>query len=164
MTQATYTDRVLRGEDGVYRWRGKVSMESQKRTIRLVLGIMGGFCLFFLLMALWMDGSMLLPTLLACLGVMAVTGLCCLLLRPRDTAVQPYELTEEHIRYVGTGRSNAYMPYKNIRRVRIRPAACRIDVKGAVVGFPVFVPPEDFVFVRDYIRLRLPSDARVELE
>ena len=46
MTQATYTDRVLRGEDGVYRWRGKVSMESQKRTIRLVLGIMGAFASF----------------------------------------------------------------------------------------------------------------------
>ena len=159
---AEYTSRVVRGPDRVYRWRAKLPREEQARVVRLVLCIMGGFCVFMLALTAIIGPNMLPPVGLACGGVMAVAGLSCLLFRPRDNVTQPYELTEEHVRYVGCGRTNAYLDFKNVRRIRVDAAKDLLRIRGRLTAMPVYVPHEDFVFVRNYVLQRVPHDTRVE--
>ena len=159
---ADYTPRVVRGADGVFRWRAKIPVEEQARVIRIVLCVMGGFCLLMIALTALTGPNMLLPVLLACAGVMAVSGLCCLLFRPRDTVTQPYELTEERIRYVGYGRTDSRLDFKNIRRVRVEASKDLLRLRGLLAAMPVYVPREDFIFVRNYILQRVPPNARVD--
>jgi len=157
-----YTSRVVRGADNVYRWRAKLPREEQASVVRLVLCIMGGFCLLMIALTLLIGPNMLLPVLLACAGVMAVAGLSSLLFRPRDGVTQPYELTAEHVRYVGCGRTDSRLDFKNVRRVRVDAARDLLRIRGLLTAMPVYVSHEDFLFVRNYILQRVPHNARVD--
>ena len=157
-----YGERVQRCADGAYRWMGRFDKKQNDGVIKVTVGVCGGLCLFFILMALVMGGDSMGPILLACLGVMAIVGIVCgIHIKLGGQTFQPYEMTEEYVHYVGTGKTDAYYHYKSIRSVTVEEGRNRIRVASLLSGAPVFVPEEDFSFVRQYILARLPDSATV---
>ncbi len=158
-----YPDRVTRGADNVYRWSGHFDLRERKRTLRIPLWVVGGLCLFFLVAGALMDPDILGVLLLTCGSVMAITGgVCFLFWRSSGDVSQPYELTGEHIRYVAEPKVDTVIPFRRIRTVSFSEPRKMIRIRSALTGFPVFVPAEDYPFVQNYIRQRLPDNARIE--
>ena len=156
-----YTLRVKRCEDGAYRWRGQFDRAQYGQVIKITMGTCGGTCAIFIVMALAL-GDMLGLMLLISLVIMAIAGIVCwLYLRFMTPIYQPYEMTEDYVRYVGTRRSNAYYHYKGIRKVYIDAGRNRIAICSVASTAPVFVPHEDFAFVQNYILQRLPDTAQI---
>ena len=157
--------RITRDERGTYHWLGTIDRESDKKTIRIIYGVIGGLCILFILMALAVNADMLGVTILTCLGVMAVvTAVALPLMRLSRGRQQPYEMNDEYVRYVGYGREDARFRYEDIRKVRVCSSRNMLEVKGLIVTAPIFVPHEDFGFVRDYILRRLPGNTKVEYD
>ena len=156
---------IERDENGTYHWTAAIDGEYDRKIIRIVFGAIGGLCVLFTVYALVKYPDMFLTTLLSCLGVLAVVSAVALpLMRLSRGRQQKYEMNEEYVRFVGTGRSDSYFRYKGIRRVRVNRARNLIHIRGTAVSAPFFVPPEGFEFVRNYILSRLPDSAKVSYE
>ena len=156
---------IERDENGTYHWTAAIDGEYDRKIIRIVFGAIGGLCVLFTVYALVRYPDMFLTTLLSCLGVLAVVSAVALpLMRLSRGRQQSYEMNEEYVRFVGTGRSDSYFRYKGIRRVRVNRARNLIHIRGIAVSAPFFVPPEGFEFVRNYIVSRLPDSAKVSYE
>ena len=156
---------IERDENGTYHWVAAIDGEYDRKIIRIVFGAIGGLCVLFTVYALVKYPDMFLTTLLSCLGVLAVVSAVALpLMRLSRGRQQKYEMNEEYVRFVGTGRSDSYFHYKGIRRVRVNRARNLIHIRGIAVSAPFFVPPEGFEFVRNYILSRLPDSAKVSYE
>lgn len=156
---------IERDENGTYHWTAAIDGEYDRKIIRIVFGAIGGLCVLFTVYALVKYPDMFLTMLLSCLGVLAVVSAVALpLMRLSRGRQQKYEMNEEYVRFVGTGRSDSYFHYKGIRRVRVNRARNLIHIRGIAVYAPFFVPPEGFEFVRNYILSRLPDSAKVSYE
>ena len=156
---------IERDENGTYHWTAAIDGEYDRKIIRIVFGAIGGLCVLFTVYALVKYPDMFLTTLLSCLGVLAVVSAVALpLMRLSRGRQQKYEMNEEYVRFVGSGRSDSYFRYKGIRRVRVNRARNLIHIRGIAVSAPFFVPPEGFEFVRNYILSRLPDSAKVSYE
>ena len=156
---------IERDENGTYHWTAAIDGEYDRKIIRIVFGAIGGLCVLFTVYALVKYPDMFLTTLLSCLGVLAVVSAVALpLMRLSRGRQQKYEMNEEYVRFVGSGRSDSYFRYKGIRRVRVNRARNLIHIRGIAVSAPFFVPPEGFEFVRNYIVSRLPDSAKVSYE
>ena len=156
---------IERDENGTYHWTAAIDGEYDRKIIRIVFGAIGGLCVLLTVYALVRYPDMFLTTLLSCLGVLAVVSAVALpLMRLSRGRQQKYEMNEEYVRFVGTGRSDSYFRYKGIRRVRVNRARNLIHIRGIAVSAPFFVPPEGFEFVRNYILSRLPDSAKVSYE
>ena len=156
---------IERDENGTYHWTAAIDGEYDRKIIRIVFGAIGGLCVLFTVYALVKYPDMFLTTLLSCLGVLAVVSAVALpLMRLSRGRQQKYEMNEEYVRFVGSGRSDSYFRYKGIRRVRVNRARNLIHISGIAVSAPFFVPPEGFEFVRNYILSRLPDSAKVSYE
>ena len=156
---------IERDENGTYHWTAAIDGEYDRKIIRIVFGAIGGLCVLFTVYALVRYPDMFLTTLLSCLGVLAVVSAVALpLMRLSRGRQQKYEMNEEYVRFVGSGRSDSYFHYKGIRRVRVNRARNLIHIRGIAVSAPFFVPPEGFEFVRNYIVSRLPDSAKVSYE
>ena len=154
--------RVQRCADGVYRWRALLDRAQHKQVVRITLGVCGGTCLLFIVLALLLGPDMLGVMLLTCLAIMAIAGLVCwLYIRGSRNSWQPYEMTEEYVRYVSIGSADTYFHFKDIRKVIVQADRDRIVVNSLLVTAPVFVPHEDFAFVQNYILRRLPDRTAV---
>ncbi len=156
---------IERDENGTYHWVAAIDGEYDRKIIRIVFGAISGLCVLLTVYALVKYPDMFLTTLLSCLGVLAVVSAISLpLMRLSRGRQQKYEMNEEYVRFVGTGRSDSYFRYKGIRRVRVNRARNLIHIGGIAVSAPFFVPPEGFEFVRNYILSRLPDSAKVSYE
>ena len=156
---------IERDENGTYHWTAAIDGEYDRKIIRIVFGAIGGLCVLLTVYALVRYPDMFLTTVLSCLGVLAVVLAIALpLMRLSRGRQQKYEMNEEYVRFVGTGRSDSYFRYKGIRRVRVNRARNLIHIRGIAVSAPFFVPPEGFEFVRNYIVSRLPDSAKVSYE
>jgi hypothetical protein len=156
---------IERDENGTYHWTAAIDGEYDRKIIRIVFGAIGGLCVLLTVYALVRYPDMFLTTLLSCLGVLAVVSAVALpLMRLSRGRQQKYEMNEEYVRFVGSGRSDSYFHYKGIRRVRVNRARNLIHIRGIAVSAPFFVPPEGFEFVRNYILSRLPDSAKVSYE
>ena len=156
---------IERDENGTYHWVAAIDGEYDRKIIRIVFGAIGGLCVLLSVYALVRYPDMFLTTLLSCLGVLAVVSAISLpLMRLSRGRQQKYEMNEEYVRFVGSGRSDSYFHYKGIRRVRVNRARNLIHIRGIAVSAPFFVPPEGFEFVRNYILSRLPDSAKVSYE
>ena len=156
---------IERDENGTYHWVAAIDGEYDRKIIRIVFGAIGWLCVLFTVYALVKYPDMFLTTLLSCLGVLAVVSAVALpLMRLSRGRQQKYEMNEEYVRFVGSGRSDSYFRYKGIRRVRVNRARNLIHIRGIAVSAPFFVPPEGFEFVRNYIVSRLPDSAKVSYE
>ena len=162
-----YPPRLTCGGDGIYRWRGRPDEKHNAFVVKVTMLSSAGLCLLMLGLVLLAGGGEMLPAmLLTCVIIMAIAGAVCLAYRRISrNASQPYEISDEYVRHVGsTPRYDTRVPYKNIRRLKVRSSRDQIVVKTRGMTMPVFVPHEDFHYVLDYIRCRIPADAEVIFE
>jgi len=157
-----YTPRVTRGEDGAYRWVYEIDKEHNLLGARITMRVMGVMAVMLVLLGAFMGRDALVVMLLCAVAAVVIAlAVCLVFYKLAPTSRQPYELTEKYIRWVGTGRTNAYYYFRGIRRVRVSRPENMIEVRGLIGFIQVFVPPEDFSFVCEYILRRLPERADV---
>ena len=153
---------IERDEHGTYHWTGVVDRGYEDKSFKIAFGVCGGICALFLLMSLFMGGEVLGVMLLSTLGVMAVCGgVCWLFNRNAGSRKQSYIMNEES---VGFHQRRYYtpFPFRSIKKAVIYESRDMIELFQAVGSGPVFVPHEDFPFVKDFILQRLPDTAEVE--
>lgn len=158
-----HPDRVVRGEDGVYRWAYRMNPRRNKHPLSIVGKV------FFSMAAIsaagllvvgspnpgkMSDWAMPLMVIGLFLGVfLLVTGL--LYLQGDD--LLPYAMDEESIttfRAKGAGPHS----FRRMRRVRLLP---RYDAIRLGFGMTIYVPAEDYDMVKDFILEHLPEGADV---
>ena len=158
-----FSDRVVRGDDGVYRWRYRMNPRRNKHPLSVVGKVffsMGCLSAAVLLVigspnpGKMSDWAMPLMVLGLFLGVfLLTTGL--LYLQGDD--ILTYAMNEEG---VTTFRAKAAGPhtFRHMRRVRLLP---RYDAILLGFGVTLYVPQEDYEMVKNHILERLPEQARV---
>ena len=161
-----YTPRVTKGPDGVWRWIYVISRKQHRHALRITMTVVGAVAVFLIVMAAVTDRDMMWVTALSGAAATAVAGLVCLLFDrlAKDGVRQPFELSEDWVRWVGTGRTDFRYSWGSIRRVRILPSEDIIEVRQLLGVMQVYVPREDFSLVRDLILSRIPGTADVEYE
>ena len=156
---------ITKDEKGTYHWIGTIHGQCSKKTGRIVYSVMGGLCILFIGMALVINPDMIWATLLSSLGILAIVTIVAVpYLRAMKGRKQSYEMNEKYVRYVGYGKEDAVFSYESIRKVRVYTSRNMLEVKGAIVSAPFFVPQEGFDFVKGYILQRLPNHAEILYE
>ena len=156
---------ITKDEKGTYHWIGTIDGQCSEKTGRIVYSVMGGLCILFIGMALIINPDMIWATLLSSLGILAIVTIVAVpYLRAMTGRKQSYEMNEKYIRYVGYGKEDAVFSYEDIRKVHVYTSRNMLEVKGAIVSAPFFVPQEDFDFVKGYILQRLPNHAEILYE
>ncbi len=157
-------NRIERSPDGTYQWEGTIDTGYEHKTFRIVFGVCGGMCLFFIAATLIMAPEYIGLMLLIFLIVMAICGGVCLLFnRNAGNRRQLYTMTEDCVIF-GVGKAANPFFFRSVRRAVIFTNRNMIELYTVMGSGPVFVPHEDFGTVRDYILDRLPEDARVDYE
>ena len=157
-------NRIVPDGKGNYMWTGVIDRQFEATTFKLVFGVCGGIGLFFIIMSLVLGGDMIGVTLLSCAAAMAVAGVVCwLFAKNAGKRTQRYIMNEDSVIFCQP-RRNVPFTFRSVRRVVICPSRHMIYIHQSIGGSPVFVPPEDFTFVRDYILARIPGSARVDYE
>lgn len=155
---------IAKDENGAYRWTGIVDKGYEQKAFSIALYVSGGICAVFVIMGLVLGGGMLGVFLLTCLAAMAVVGgTCWLMNRFAGQRRQRYIMTEE---FVGFGRRRYYAPFsfKSIKKAVVFPYRNMIELHQAFGSGAVFVPRENFEFVKEYIFKHLPENAEVVYE
>ena len=167
MTDFTeYPLRVVRGEDGVVRWSGPIDKKHQRTAYKIILIACGGALLLFLPLCLFVNPEMLGTTALILLGVMAIPVLVCFVFDRMlpEVQLQAFELGEDFIHWVGDGKTDFRYSLHSIRRVRVKTEEHMLVLYQPLGVMHVYIPAEDFPYVRDYILHRIPARARVKME
>ena len=162
----SYTPRVTKDPDGVYRWVYRISREQNRHALKITLTVVGAMCVFLIGMALFFDREMLWIMLLTCGAVMLIAGLVCWIFDrlSRNGIAQPFELTEDHVRWVGHGRTDFIYTFRSIRSVHILPQEDIIEIRQLLGVMQVYVPHEDFGLVQDYILRRVGRNTNIEYD
>ena len=153
-----YTDRVTQLEDGTYCWRCEVDDSVTGFAYKLTLGVCGGICAVFIVMGLLMDPWVLKITLLSCLGVMGVAVGVVLLFKKLGGWSEYYWMNDEYIK-IGTGKSTRIMEYDKVQRVVL--TGKKISLEKKIGKGLVFIPEEDYEFVKNYILQRVQGKAEI---
>ncbi len=157
---------ITQDQNGVYHWTGTIDAGYEKKTFKIVFGVCGGICLLFIIMCLVIGPEMLGVTLLTCLGIMAVAGAVCWFFNLNaGHREQSYEMNEDYIifKVLTNGKiANNPFSFRSINKAVVYTSRNMIELYQLLGSGPVFVPHEDFGFVRDYILQRIPDDAEVE--
>ena len=152
---------IARDENGAYSWNGTVDVPYEHKTFKIVFGVCGGICLFFVLAALFLEPDLLGLMLQIFLVVAAICGgVCYLFNRNAGKRGQAYTMTEDCVIF-GVGKAANPFFFKSIRKAVVFTNRNMIELYTPLGSGPVFVPHEDFGFVRDYIIRRLPETAEV---
>ena len=151
-------------EHGVYRWRGIVDRDYEHKAFKIAFGVCGGICALLIIMGLMLDTELFGFMLLISLAVMGVVGgVCWLYNKVAGTRPQGYRMSEKSIDFKQR-RYYAPFSFRSIRKAVVCPSRNMIELYQAVGSGAVFVPPEEFEFVRDFILQRLPDTAEVSYE
>ena len=164
-TKAKYPERVTKGEDGVWRWTAVISRSQNRHAISVTLKVMGAACLFLIVMAATMkDRQMLLVTALSCAGAMAVAGAVCAVYdrMAKNGRLQAFEITDDHMRWVGVGRTDFRYSWRSIRSVRVFEEEDVVEIRQLLGVMQIYVPHEDFPLVKDLILGHISGTADVE--
>ncbi len=155
-------NHITQDEFGIYHWTGTIDRGYEDKTFKITFSVCGGICALLILMSLFIGGEVSGIVLLSSLGVMAVCGgVCWLFNRNAGNRKQSYIMNEE---YVGFHQRRYYAPitFNSVRKAVIYESRNMIELFQAIGSGPVFVPPEDFPFVKEFIIQRLPQTADIE--
>ena len=155
-----FPDRVTLYDDGAYRWSYSIRAHGNNASMRFMLGICAAVFLpiaVIMLVMTWSYGA--LQAVLYAAGLTAAGILLPLLvwkLLPPDPA---FRMTEEFIEAWPKGRGNNIHHYKGVQRVTLRPDIDRIGLRWRFGALHVYVPPEDYDFVKEFVLAHVPEDA-----
>ena len=155
-----FPNRVIRYDDGAYRWTYNLRQEGndapQWTMVKICAAVFIPIALIMLVM-IWQYGAR--DAVLCCLGLLAIgVGLPALIwkLAPPDPS---FKMTDEYIEAWPKGRGQNIHTFQGVRRVEMEPALDRIRIKWVVSGLDVYVPREDYGLVRDFILDHVPESA-----
>ena len=152
---------ITRDEQGNYRWSGVVDVGYEHKSLKIAFAVCGGICALYIVLSLIMGGEMLGVVLLSSAGVMAACGgVYWAFNRIAGTRKQKYLMTERGVEFKQR-RYYAPFSFKSIRKAVVYPSRDMIELYQAMGSGPVFVPHEDFEFVKEFILQRLPPTAEV---
>lgn len=160
---STYPIKITQQPNGVYTWSCPIEAEYHRSSIRPGLYACIGTAVFLLLF-----GGVLsyqyndVKSFFLVAGCAAVFLLISLLIFGLAlSATDPhesYELTEGFVKS-GYGRSSVYFDFKKVRVMVL--SGKYIELHGKTKRMRIYVPEEDFCFVRDYIQGRVPMECEI---
>lgn len=152
---------ITRDERGAFHWRGTVDKSYEHKAFRIVFGVTGGICAFYIIASLALGGDMLGVALLCSAAALAVAGVVCWLFdRRAGRRTQGYIMTEDAVMFC-QGRSNPAVTFGSVRKAVVYPSRNMIELYQPLGSAAVFAPREDFEFVKGFILQRLPASAQV---
>ncbi len=152
------TTKAVRLPDGCYQWTCPVDDNYDRKAYKTLLITSGGISAFLMLLPLiaGMDGEMVLIMLGCCAFMMLISiGIGRKTLRGPERTRMQYKLYENDIR-IGSGRSVRYISFRNIKQVATE--GNRISIRTKYTRTDIFIPPEDFETIKDYILQRIEAE------
>ena len=95
---------------------------------------------------------------------MAVAGAVCAVYdrMAKNGRLQAFEITDDHMRWVGVGRTDFRYSWRSIRSVRVFEEEDVVEIRQLLGVMQIYVPHEDFPLVKDLILGRVSGTADVE--
>ncbi|MBR3108750.1 MAG: hypothetical protein IKH30_16440 [Clostridia bacterium] len=166
-----YPQRVTLDADGFYRWKTEMDdsrkLEQFKNMVTICLIV--SLVIYAVMALVSMNSTFFKDIMLSGLGLIAgMVGLPALLwwlleIKLQGKTYQKFEMNGEYVKHVGvSGKDTHYADFKAIRKIQIKRRINMIWVRGLFGGVQVFVPPEDFRFVLEYIHEKANDKAQVE--
>ncbi len=161
-----YTPRVTLCGDGAYRWAYEADMTAKGAVFASMVKVCGVIALLIVAGAALVVPEIAVYAALAGLGIVGLPALLWMIIyRKKDARERMlYEMDEERLRVPGLYKSE-YTSFSEIRGVTARPAQNLVELRTATMTLiQVFVPEEDFEFVKSFIISRVSPMAKVATE
>ena len=159
-------ETFVRVENGVYKWSAPIEPEYHRNSIRPGLYACIGIAVFLLIFGgilsyqyhdvksfFIVGGSVAVFLLISFL----VFGLAFTATDPHES----YEMTEEFVKS-GYGKSSVYFDFKKVKALIL--SGKYIELHGKTKRMRIYIPEEDFDFVRGYIQSRVPMECEIRYE
>ncbi len=158
-----YPIKISRKKDGTYVWSCPIEAKYHRDSIRPGLYACIGIAAFLLLFGGFLSYKYHdLKSFFIVAGCAAVFLLITFLIFGLAfSAADPqerYEMTELYVK-TGSGKSSVYFDFKKARTVVL--SGKYIELCGKKRRMRVYIPEEDFYFVRGYIQSRVPMECEI---
>lgn len=142
-----YTNRVTLGADGIYRWKSLVQLDSDKSGYRLGLVVCVVVCVVSIGICAVISVDYMISILPVIIGSVAAAILFFWLVSKfANSMAQKYEMNEDHVK-IGEQKDPVF--FDEIKEIVVNPRYLELHEKER--SAKVYVPKEDFFFVKDYI-------------
>ncbi len=152
------TTKVVRVSAECYQWTCPVDDEFDRETYKTLLKVSGGICVFLMALPLLagMNGGMILAMLVSCAIMMLISfGIGRKMLRGPERTQMRYRLYKDGIK-IGNGKRARYILFGSI--TEFKAEGNRITVRTKYSRTAIFIPPEDFDVMKDYIQRRVEEE------
>jgi len=162
-TKKKYTDRVTRDLDGTYRWKCPVQLESDPQGYRLGLIVCVVVCLLSILLCAFIGMDFMISVLPVIIGSVAAAILFFYLTsKAASLSSQKYEMNGQYIQKVIDAKKTVSFDYHRIREIVVHPLY--LELYDDTQSSRIYVPKEDFYFVKDYITGQTMGRAAIRYE
>ena len=160
---STYPIKIAQQPNGVYTWSCPIEAEYYRSSIRPGLYACIGIAVFLLIfggvLSYQYNDVKSFFIVAGCAAVFLlisflIFGLALSATDPHES----YELTEDFVKS-GYGKSSVYFDFKKVRVMVL--SAKYIELHGKTKRMRIYVPEEDYNFVRSYIQSRVPMESEV---
>ena len=153
-----FPKRVTREESGAYYWTYDLKAHGNNEPLWFMLKICLAVAVpidLIMLMLTWEygPGQALLWNAIFLAGMVGLPALIWKLLPPNPS----FRMDDKEIEAWPKGRGQNIHAFKDVRRVSLRPDTHCIILKWHITALHVYVPPEDYGFVRDFIIAHVPE-------
>ena len=158
--------KITQQPDGSYRWSCPIEVEYHKNSMRPGLYACIGIAVFLLIFGgvlsysyhdwksfLVVAGSVAVFLLISFL----IFGLAFSAKDPHES----YEMREEYVKS-GYGKSSVYFDYKKVKAIVL--GGKYIELWGKTKRMRVYIPEEDYNFVREFIQGRIPMECEIRYD
>ena len=157
-----FPHKVRQGDDGAYRWNYNMKENGNNAPFWTMIGIcaaIGVPVALIMLVMTWPYGH--LQAALSALGLVAMVVVLPALIWRLSPPDPSFELTDRTIEAWPKGKGRNLHSLDGVRQVTVRPGEDRVILRFAVTGVHVYIPPEDFDFVREAILACVPEGTPV---
>lgn len=163
---SAYPVKITRQPNGTYTWSCPIEVEYYKDSIRPGLYACLGIAVFLLffggVMAYQYHDIQNFLIVAGCIVVfLLITFLFFGLAFSSKDPHESYTMTEEYVK-TGYGKSSVYFDFKKAQVIVFAPKY--IKLCGKMKKVRIYIPEEDYNFVRGYIQCRLPMECEIRYE
>ena len=149
-------------EDGAYRWTYDMKAHGNSTQFWFMVKVCAAVAApigLVMLVLIWQYGAA--QAILSVLFLWAVTVLLPALIWRLAPPNPSYRMSETEIEAWPKGKNRNIHAFKGLKRMTLRPDIDRIHLKWALGGLHVYVPPEDYGLVKDFILSHVPAGVEV---
>jgi hypothetical protein len=158
--------KISKQPGGLYRWSCPIEVEYHRNSIRPGFYACIGIAVFLLIF-----GGVLSISYHDLKSFFVVTGctavfllITFLVFGLAFSATDPhesYEMTETFV-HSGYGKSSVYFDFKKVKTIVL--GGKYIELRGKTKRMRIYVPEEDYDFVRSFIQVRVPMECEIRKE